>query len=141
MRYFLDHGAPLSLPTCLRMGMIERARQLLRENPFRIRERGPHDFALTYYPSIGGGDVDAAQLLVEFGVDVDMEGQLGQTGLHRAARAGQTELVEYWLGQGADIDARVRASHPKTPNATPLDLARAAKRDGVVRLLQSRGAS
>ena len=140
VRFFIDHGAPLSLPTCLRTGMADRARELLREEPRRIRERGPHDFALTYYPSIGGGDVETAQVLVDLGVDVNMEGQLGQTGLHWAARAGQLELTEFWLDNGADIDARLRSSHPHTPDATPLDFARNAKRERVVRLLEARGA-
>lgn len=140
VRFFLDHGAPLSLPTCLRMGLHDRARELLVEHPPRVRERGPHDFAITYYPSIGGGDVESAALLVEHGVDVNCEGQLGQTGLHWAARAGQIELVEFWLEHGADVDARLRDSHPRSPGATPLDMARAAQRTTVADLLVSRGA-
>jgi ankyrin repeat protein len=137
--FFLDHGAPLSLPTCLRMGRIDRARELLQDDPARIRERGPHDFALTYYPSIGGGDVEAAQLLVDFDLDVNMEGQLGQTGLHWAARAGQDELVEFWLDHGADVNARVRDSHPRSAGATPLDFALRAERSVTSDLLSARG--
>ena len=141
VRFFLDHGAPLSLPTCIRLGEIERARALIQEHPARIRERGPHDFALTYYPTIGGGRVDSAELLVEHGVDVNAEGQLGETGLHWAARAGQVELVEFWIDHGAEINTRTRDSHKRSPGATPLDFARAAERAEVVELLKSSGAS
>ena len=44
------------------------------------------------------------------------------------------------IDQGADINARVRASHPRTPDATPLEFAKVAEQHEVVRLLESRGA-
>lgn len=118
VRFFLDRGAPLSLPTCLTMGMLDRAKALLREAPERIRERGPHDFPLLWYPSIAGGSVEAAALLFEFGVDPKQEGALGVTALHRAASQDQADLVAFLVSKGCDKSAKTRRG-----GKTPLDVA------------------
>ena len=55
IRLHLDHGAPLSLPTAISLGDLDHARFLLQEDPLRVHERGPHDFALLWYASIGEG--------------------------------------------------------------------------------------
>ncbi|HEX9732189.1 MAG TPA: ankyrin repeat domain-containing protein [Thermoanaerobaculia bacterium] len=63
VRFLLDQGVPLALPTAITLGELGRARELLAEDPRRIHEHGAHDFYLGWYPSIGGGSVEAAELL------------------------------------------------------------------------------
>ena len=58
--FLLEHGSPLSLPTALSLGMVGRATQMLDEDPERINERGPHDFAPLWYPGIADGNVELA---------------------------------------------------------------------------------
>ncbi len=132
VRFFLDHGAPMSLLTSLTLGEVDRARQLLREDPQRIRERGPHDFPLMWYPAIGGGNVEAMELLLDYGGDLESE-RLGQTVLHRAAWAGQAALVDLLVDRGADIQARQRVD-----GKTPLDLALEREHAAVAQLLRRR---
>lgn len=131
----LDHGAPLSLPTALMSGRLGSAKELLSEDPARIRERGAHDFPLIWYPSMAGGDVQAAELLVNAGINLASEGKMGWTALHWAANAGHEELAEFWLEAGVDINA---ASWDE--GLTALDLAVARERSSLAQLLRSRGA-
>jgi ankyrin repeat protein len=132
--FFLERGLPQSLPTSLTAGDLERAKKLLAEDPKCIDERGPHDLPLTLYPSFVGGDLAAAALLVEKGVDVHAE-KLGVTALHVAARMGQVELAELWLKAGADPRAKTRDEGA----STPLDFARKQGHAAVVTLLEKAG--
>ncbi|QDU68149.1 ankyrin repeat domain-containing protein [Engelhardtia mirabilis] len=129
----LDHGAPLSLPTAISVGDLQHARWLLAQDPLLIHERGPHDFAVMWYPAIGGGSVEAAELLLEYGADLEQESG-GETALHLAAWRGHDELVRYLVQRGARIDAvgyrQVRAG------ATPLDLALAGGHERVAASLR-----
>lgn len=131
---FLDGGAPMSLPTAITMGRLDRARALLVEDPNRIRERGAHDFPLIWYPAIGGGDLDAAQLLVDFGIDRASEGKLGMTGLHWATLLGHADLAAFWIDHGIDPNAATRDQHE-----TALDIALRADHPKIADLLRSRG--
>lgn len=133
-RYLLDRGVPMSLPTALSIGDLARARALLAAEPDRIRERGAHDFPVIWYPAIGADDVAAAELLVEFGIDLAQEGKLGQGCLHWSARMGRADLVAYWIEAGADVNAR-----DFHDGATPLDFALARDEARIADLLRSRG--
>ncbi len=135
--FLLERGAPLSLPTSVMMGESERCRELLAEDPERIRERGPHDFALMWYPQIAGGRVDLAQLLLDHGADLDEE-KLGVTLLHRAAYWGQAELVDFLLARGARTDGVGRSDFSDLVG-TPLDFARARQQEEIVKLLEAKG--
>ena len=48
--------------------------------------------------------VETAKLLVEHGVDVNTAGQYGWTALHGAAYQGLTDLIEFLVGKGANIN-------------------------------------
>lgn len=133
VQFYLDHGAPLSLLTAITMGMTSRARELLRQDPLRVHERGPHDFPLSWYPVIGGGVVEAMELLIEYGVDLEAE-RLGETVLHRASRSGQIELVELLLEEGTEVNAR-----RLTDQQTPLDEALRREHTAIVDLLRRHG--
>lgn len=138
MRYHLDHGVPQSLCTAISLGDLPRAKALLASHPSAIHERGPHDFALLWYAVIGGGSVEAAELLLEAGVEVDQESQ-GTTTLHWAADRGQLDLVRFLAERGADLDA-VGYKFDRNGHR-PLQLARESGQDDMVKLLEDLGAS
>jgi len=138
IRLHLDHGAPLSLPTAISLGDLEHARFLLQEDPLRVHERGPHDFALMWYASIGGGSLEAAELLFAAGTPIDQE-SAGDTCLHWAVQRDQPELVAWLLEHGADPDP---LGHKwERAGLTPLGLARKRGRKACIDLLVAAGAS
>jgi ankyrin repeat protein len=138
MRYHLDHGLPQSVCTSISIGDLPRARALLAAHPSAIHERGPHDFALLWYAAIGGGSVEAAELLLDAGVEVDQESQ-GTTALHWAADRGQLDLARFLAERGADVDA---LGYKFDRNGQrPIQLARESGHDDMVKLLEDLGAS
>jgi ankyrin repeat protein len=136
--YLLDHGVPYSLPTAVMRNDGTRARELLAEEPSRIHERGAHDFALLWYPVIGGGHLELAEQLLDAGADVEQQHFLGTTALHWAALRGQLDMAALLLEHGADPD-RPRRKFGAEPR-TPLEHAVERGHDGVARLLRDRGA-
>lgn len=87
IRFHLDHGAPLSLPTAISLGDFEAVEYWLERAPTLIHERGAHDFPVMWYAVVGGASIEMAELLVHHGADVDQE-SMGSTALHLCA-AGQ----------------------------------------------------
>ncbi|MBP6390949.1 MAG: ankyrin repeat domain-containing protein [Flavobacteriales bacterium] len=102
--YLLENGAPYALPTAVMRNDLTTVRRLLDEDPHRIHERGAHDFALLWYPVIGGGLLEMAQLLLDRGAKVEEQHLLGTTALHWACREEQIELVDLFVAHGADVD-------------------------------------
>jgi ankyrin repeat protein len=135
----LEHGAPYSLPTAVMRNDLERARALLEEDPLRVHERGAHDFPLLWYPVIGKGLYEMAELLFEFGAEVERQHWLGTTALHYAVLGGDVDMVELLIERGADVDRIGRKFD--AAGITPLRLAESRERDDVVRLLRERGAT
>ena len=133
--YLLEHGAAYSLPTAVVRNDLARARFLLEQDPLRIHERGPHDFALLWYPVIGNGLVEMARLLLSFGADVERQHSLGTTALHFAARAGQTEMAALLLEHGADPQRRPKRKLGGIA-ATPLELAEERGHADTLKLLR-----
>jgi ankyrin repeat protein len=103
MRFHLDHGAPLSLPTAVSIGDAAMVRFLLERDPLLVHERGAHDFAAMHYAAIGGGGVDLAEILHAHGADVDQESH-GLTALHWSVRNDLPELTEWLIEKGADVE-------------------------------------
>ncbi|MHC5209249.1 MAG: ankyrin repeat domain-containing protein [Planctomycetota bacterium] len=132
----LDHGAPLSLPTAISLGNLEHARWLLEKDPLLIHERGPHDFPVMWYPAIGGGSVEAAEMLLAHGADIEQESG-GETALHWAALRGHADLVRALVGRGADMAAV--GYRQERAGRTPLQLAADKGHDGVVQVLRELG--
>jgi len=137
-KYFLEQGAPLALPTALAVNDATSARSMLAEDRSRIHERGPHDFALMWYPQIAGGHVELAELLLEFGADIN-EQKMGATCLHKAAYNGQKDLVVYLIGRGAEINP-VGESDFSPLRGTPLDWALARNQTQLAAILRDHGA-
>jgi ankyrin repeat protein len=137
IRLHLERGAPLSLPTAISLGDLEHARFLLAEDPLRVHERGPHDFALMWYPAIGEGSVEAAELLLDAGAPIDQE-SCGETALHWAVQSDAVELLRYLIERGAALD-EVSWRSPRAGN-TPLGLARKLGRKACADVLAAAGA-
>lgn len=137
VEHLLAHGAPLSMVSAVVLGDARLVARLLDEAPDRIHERGPHDFALLWYASIGGGNLDMAELLIDRGAHVETQHYLGTTALHFAALAGQLELAALLLEHGARVDrpGRKFGGEPQTP----LQLAVEAGHTRMATLLRDRG--
>jgi ankyrin repeat protein len=137
VEHLLAHGAPLSMASAAVLGDTKLVARLLDEEPDRIHERGPHDFALLWYASISGGNLDMARLLIERGARVEGQHYLGTTALHFAALAGQVELAALLVEHGARVDrpGRKFGSEPRTP----LQLALAAGDASMAAFLRDRG--
>lgn len=76
--------------------------------------------------------VEVTRFLLARGANVNAKQAEGFTALHEAAQAGSAPLVQLLLDAGADPRAKAENGD------TPIDTARRAKRDDVVRLLESR---
>ena len=136
--YLLEKGAPYSLPTAVMMGDIDRARQLLNEDPLRIHERGAHDFALLWYPVIGRCNLEMTELLLQRGARVEEQHFLGTTALHWASMRGPIELVELLIENGADVNRRGRKFTAE--GETPLQSAEGREQPEIAALLRRHGA-
>lgn len=133
IRMHLDCGAPLSLPTAISLGDLGYARWLLEGDPLLVHERGPHDIPVMWYPAIGGGSVEAAELLLEFGAPVEQESG-GDTALHWAALKGHPDLTRFLLHHGASLQAI--GYRQNRDGVTPLQLAVANERTEVAAILR-----
>jgi ankyrin repeat protein len=70
------------------------------------------------------GDLDAARLLIEAGVEVNKYGDLGYTPLHQACAFGHMELVKFLVSCGADL-------HAQTEGNLPFTVARLSQHDSI----------
>ena len=134
IRYHLDLGAPLSLPTAVALGDAGFAKWLLAKDPLLIHERGAHDFPLMWYPVFGGGSVEMAELLLGHGAAVDQESN-GTTALHCCVVRNQVDLARYLLERGAS--PRAVGFKWSREGQTPLELAQARNRPRLIDLLQA----
>jgi len=57
------------------------------------------------------GDVDAAEVLLAHGADINARGEDDDTPLHRALMGGHPEMVRFLLSRGADPDLKDRYGH------------------------------
>jgi len=74
------------------------------------------------------GDIEAARILIEGGIDVNKAGEDNYTPLHVACAHGHPQLVELLLAHGADTRAR-------TLGDLPFTTARLAGRDDICQIL------
>lgn len=137
IRFHLDHGAPLSLPTAVSLGDRAAIDFWLRRDPTLVDERGAHDFPVLWYALLGGGGPEIAELLVGHGVPVDQH-SMGTTTLHWCVQRGDRELASWLIEKGADVEA-VGLKWDRN-GQTPLQLARAGQHDEMVKLLRDAGA-
>jgi ankyrin repeat protein len=129
------NGAPYSLPTAVMMNDFTNVKRMLDEDPKRIHERGAHDFALLWYPIIGGGNIEMTELLLNRGAKVEEQHFLGTTALHWACFKGPIELVELLINNGANVNRLGRKFIPE--GETPLQSTNDEK---IINYLKSKGA-
>ena len=103
IRYHLDHGAPLSLPTAVALRDLDSVGAWLEHDPTLVHERGAHDFPVLWF-AVGGGALEIAELLASHDVPIDQESR-GTTALHRCASDDDVELAHWLLEHGADPEA------------------------------------
>lgn len=137
MRFHLDNGAPLSLPTAASLGETVAIEALLDDDPTLVHERGAHDFPVMMYAAIGNASIELAELLLERGVSVDQE-TMGSTTLHFCAMRGRLELAKWLIEAGADVNA-VGYKWDRS-GQTPLQTANARGQAAVAALLRDAGA-
>lgn len=137
IRYHLDQGAPLSLPTAVSLGDLDAVSFWLERDPSLIHERGAHDFPLLWYALLGeeeaGTAVEMAELLVHHGAAPDQE-TMGSTTLHLCAQHDARDLAAYLLELGADARAVGHKWH--RDGRTPLQLAEEEGHAAMVDLLR-----
>lgn len=126
--YLLDKGAPLDICTASMLGRIDDVRMMLADTPDAIHATGAHNIPVMYFAAIGG-NVEIAKLLTDAGADINA-GAGGNTALHGAAGFGQTEMVSWLLGKGADPGAT------DFEGRTPLELAEKMNRTESIALIR-----
>ncbi len=134
----LEHGAPYSLPTAVMRNDIPRVKALLKQDPKRITERGAHDFALLWYPVIGGGSIEMMELLLNAGAQIEFQHHLGTTALHFAIMRRQTDMVRFLIERGANVNRPGRKFGGA--RLTPLEMARDGGDEKIIRVLEEHGA-
>ncbi len=76
---------------------LERMQQILGANPLFAQARDENQNTPLHLVA-GGGDINSAALLLQYGADVNARGRSGLTPLHWAAYKGHTGLTTLFLG-------------------------------------------
>lgn len=134
----LEHGAVYSLPTAVVRGDMATVKKMLDADASRIHARGAHDFALLWYPVIGGCDSSLLKLLLKRGAKIEAQHFLGTTALHWACLRSPLEIVELLIAHGADVNRVGRKFG--ADGQSPLELAERNDRKDVAALLRKHGA-
>lgn len=129
-------GSGQALLDAVANGQAQRVAILLDAGVSPEMASGPGEHegktALMWAADAGRGDI--ADLLLQYGAEVDRANPKGGTALMYAAVAGQVELIDLLVGAGADPGHRVRHGW------TPLLLATAKGHADAVRALARHGA-
>lgn len=98
--YLLGRGAPLTPHAAAMLGMKSAVEAFIDADPAAVNAPGAHGIPLMTHAAISG-DVEIAEVLKARGSKLE-----GVTsGLHMAAGAGHTAMVEWLLAHGADVMA------------------------------------
>lgn len=75
------------------------------------------------------GDIEAIEILLEAGADIDGKGEDGYTPLHDAVAHGKLEAIRYLLKKGASLTS------VNDDGETPRQLAESIRREDVIKLI------
>lgn len=133
--FLLDRGAPYSVCTAAMFGQTNDVKRMIDEDAARIRERGAHDFLLTFYPAFGSGSIEVMELLAARGADLTWNVR-GRNPLHVAAEFGQIDLSRYLVEKG--LNPRQKAFTFKG-HLDAIELARGSKHPELAEMLTKTG--
>lgn len=136
IRFHLDLGAPLSLPTAVALRDLASVRAWLAHDATLVHERGAHDFPVSWF-AVGGGALEIVELLAKHAIPIDQESR-GTTALHRCASEDDVELAHWLLQHGAEKEAV--GYFWNREGQTPLQVAMAGDNTRVATLLRDAGA-
>lgn len=131
-----EHGGETGRPliAAILANDLERARELLRATPARVKETTYNGFTVLHLVTWA----DMAELLISSGADLEAYSPAGDgyasrfTPLHTAVAAGRLEVVQALLDHGAKLEARTRVGNA-------MDVALASQNAAMVRFLEQRG--
>lgn len=122
----------LELYAAARSGDLERTQSELADGA-DPDSRHPLTLDTPLIEGARGGHLKVAEVLVDYGADVNLQGEAWYTALHCAAAAGHVDLVKWLLDKGANVT--LFRGHN-----TPLHSAAASGQLEVVRILLQHGA-
>jgi ankyrin repeat protein len=125
----LDLGAYFDVFNASELGLRDRVAHLLHADPSLARARNREGKTALTLAALRG-HLRTADLLLEYGADIDAPDLLEATVLHRAAQRGRIGIIRYLLQ---------RAANPKAKDLwkkTPLERALAAGHRDAARLLR-----
>jgi ankyrin repeat protein len=108
IEYLLAKGLDLDLFAACTMGWTDQIRTFLQREPELVHAHAPHahNYPVLHFAAVTG-QVAAAEVLLEYGVDLNAHDGTGYTALHCAARYGQAEMISWLLSHGAEADAQI----------------------------------
>lgn len=129
-----DSSGDVPLIMAAYLGHSEITRLLL-EAGADVRAVDPGMKATALHAAAYAGRTEPARLLIQYGIDVDAQGPYnGYTALHDAIWQNNVETARVIIEAGANLTLR---SHE---GQTPLEMARARKRQQIVALIEQRQA-
>ena len=94
---------------------------------------GPKPPDISIHEAAFDGNIEAVQLHLAAGTDVNAKTDIGSTPLHPATYSGHKEIVELLIAKGADVNAKM------TTDETPLDNAIERQHTEIADLLSKHG--
>lgn len=91
-RRLVERGARATLWQAAALGMMPNVQQFIQGNP----RPSPEEITNAFWCACHGGQREAAEYLLEHGVDLNWVGHDGRTPLDAASHSGATQVVE-WL--------------------------------------------
>lgn len=108
VEYLLAQGLELDLFAACTMGWTEQIRTCLERERGLVHAHAPHahNYPVMHFAAVTG-QMAAAELLLQYGANVNAHDGMGYTALHCAARYGQANMVGWLLSHGAEVDAQI----------------------------------
>ena len=149
--------------TASALGCIDAVAMFLRADPNSVHARNKNaDGCTPLFHAAWGGYIALAELLLEYGADVNEKDDSGETPIHGASGWGRSKMVSWLISKGAEVNVPSRGYTPlhwaaqngtgvvaqilldagADPNAldhigiSPLDRARESNNLPVIRVLE-----
>jgi ankyrin repeat protein len=101
--YLMSQGAPLTFYAACMLGMTDKVREYLAENPALAKTAGVHQISALFHVALSG-NTEIADLIAANG-GADDKGSVNHA-IHAATSKGHTAMVQWLLARGVtDINA------------------------------------